>query len=169
MKPYLIAGFLSIAEFSRLGYDMNLGVDGYLLARAKDVNKAVLELESQAGQLKMLDAMSPALQEAFLDNAISVLESGRAPDQVTGIVNAWQSGDVKLMQDVNATVNKGMRMTDQLDDVLLYSRHEAMLKKIGTYLEGGTPHFIAVGSLHLIGPRGLIELLRAKGYEVKQL
>ena len=35
MKPYLIGGFLSIAEFSKLGYDMNLGVDGYLIAKAK--------------------------------------------------------------------------------------------------------------------------------------
>jgi uncharacterized protein YbaP (TraB family) len=85
------------------------------------------------------------------------------------MVNAWQTGDVALMQDVTKGVNKGMRMTDQLDTILLYSRHDAMLRKIANYLDGGVPHFVAVGSLHLIGPRGLIEMLKASGYEVKQL
>lgn len=169
MKPYLIGGFLTIAEFSKLGYDMNLGVDGYLIAKAKDDRKPILELESQAGQLKMLNDMSPILQEAFLDNAISTLESGNATDQVTGMVNAWQTGDVSLMQDVGKAVNRYMRMTDQLDDVLLYNRHDAMLKKIETYLAGDVPHFVAVGSLHLVGPRGLVELLKARGFEVRQL
>ncbi len=169
MKPFLIGGFLSIAEFSKLGYDMNLGVDGYLIAKAKDERKPVLELESQLGQLKMLNDMSPTLQEAFLDNAISVMESGKSPDQVTGMVNAWQTGDVKLMQDVTVAVNKGLRMSDQLDEVLLYSRHAAMLKKIEDYLAGRSPHFVAVGSLHLVGPRGLVEMLKARGFEVKQL
>ena len=169
MKPFLIGGFLSIAEFSKLGYDMNFGVDGYLIGKAREDNKAILELESQAGQLKMLNDMSPQLQEAFLENAISTLESGKAPERVTGMVNAWQSGDVSLMQEVAKAVNKDARLAPQLDEVLLYSRHDAMLKKIEAYLAGSVPHFVAVGSLHLVGPRGLVEMLKARGYEVKQL
>ncbi|MEO8386162.1 MAG: TraB/GumN family protein [Betaproteobacteria bacterium] len=169
MKPYLIGGFLTIVEFSKLGYDMNLGVDGYLIAKSKDDNRPVLELESQIAQLKMMDGMPPQLQEAFLENAISTLESGNAPDQVTGMVNAWQTGDVTLMQEVSKSVNKGMRLTDQLDAVLLYSRHDAMMKKIVSYLDGDVTHFVAVGSLHLLGPKGLVEMLKARGYEVKQL
>ena len=97
------------------------------------------------------------------------LESGNAPDQVTGMVNAWLAGDVSLMQEVAASVNKGKRMTDQLDAVLLHSRHDEMLKKIVYYLEGDVPHFVAVGSLHLLGPKGLVEMLKARGYEVTQL
>ena len=169
MKPFLIGGFLAVAEFSRLGYDMNFGVDGYLINKAKEDKKPILELESQAGQLRMLNEMSPVLQEAFLENAISALESGKGPDQVTGMVNAWQSGDVNLMAEVAKGVNKGMRMTDQLDEVLVHGRHAAMLKKIESYLEGKVPHFVAIGSLHLVGPRGLVEILKARGYEVKQL
>ena len=169
MKPYLVGGFLTVVEFSKLGYDMNLGVDGYLIAKSKDDGRPVLELESQAAQLKLMDGMSRQLQEAFLENAISTLESGNAPDQVTGMVNAWLAGDVSLMQEVAASVNKGKRMTDQLDAVLLHSRHDEMLKKIVYYLEGDVPHFVAVGSLHLLGPKGLVEMLKARGYEVKQL
>ena len=45
-----------------------------------------------------------------------------------------------------------------------------MLNRIAGYLDDSRDrHFIAVGSLHLAGPRGLVELLRKRGYIVKQL
>jgi hypothetical protein len=44
-----------------------------------------------------------------------------------------------------------------------------MMEKIEAYLASGETHFIAVGSLHLIGPRGLVNLLSQKGYSVRQL
>jgi uncharacterized protein YbaP (TraB family) len=43
-----------------------------------------------------------------------------------------------------------------------------MLKKIEGYLAGSESHFVAVGSLHLVGPRGLLQALKAKGYEITQ-
>jgi uncharacterized protein YbaP (TraB family) len=169
LKPYIAGGFISIAEFTRLGYDRNFGVDGYLIASAQRDNKPILELESQLGQLRMFDGMPSGLQEAFLDNALSVIEGGRTPDQVTGMVNAWQSGDAELMQEVTAGVNQDMRLSAEIEDVLIYNRHPAMLKKIEAFLADEQPYFVAIGSLHLIGKRGLVELLRAKGYQVRQL
>jgi uncharacterized protein YbaP (TraB family) len=168
MKPFVVGGLLSVLEFSRLGYDMNLGVDAYLQARSKDAGKPVGELESMTAQLKMMSAMPAALQEDFLENAIAALEQKRAPEQVTGMVNAWQTGDTALMAEVTAEVNRGMKSTDKLNEILLQSRHGAMMKKIEGYLAAKATHFVAVGSLHLIGPQGLIQLLKNKGYEVTQ-
>ena len=168
MKPFVVGGFLSVMEFSRFGYDMNLGVDAYLLARAREAGKPVGELESMTAQLAMMNGMPPKLQEDFLENTISTLELGRSSEQVTGMVNAWQTGDSKLMADVTAEVNLGMKSNAQLNEIMLHSRHEAMLKKIEGYLGAKAVHFVAVGSLHLVGPRGLIPMLKAKGYEVTQ-
>ncbi len=169
MKPFMVGALLSVNEFTRLGYEMNFGVDGYLIASAQKQMKPVLELESQVGQIQMLADMPPLLQEAFLENAVGALENNGIGDQVTGVVNAWQSGDTKLMQDVVAEGNKSAKRIPEFDEILLYSRHPAMLKKIETYLQGSQPYFVAVGSLHLLGPKGLVELLRAKGYRVRQL
>lgn len=168
MKPFVVGGFLSVVEFSRLGYDMNLGVDAYLISRAKHAGKVIVELESARAQLELLNNMPADLQEAFLDNAITTLETEKVADQVTGMVNAWQTGDTKLMADVTLEVNKGSRSGSRLDDILLYGRHDAMVKKIEGYLAGKEPHFVAVGSLHLVGPRGLVQVLKGKGYEVTQ-
>lgn len=168
MKPFVVGGFLSVMEFSRFGYDMNLGVDAYLLARARDAAKPVGELESMTAQLKMMNNMPAKLQEDFLENAITALELGRSAEQVTGMVNAWQTGDGKLMADVTADVNRGMKSIAQLDEILLHGRHEAMLKKIEGYLAAKAVHFVALGSLHLVGPRGLVQMLKTRGYEVTQ-
>ena len=169
LKPFIAGGFIAIAEFARLGYDRNFGVDAYLIAAARREQKPVLELESQLGQLKMFDAMPQPLQEAFLDNALTSIETGKTPEQVTGMVNAWQSGDAKLMLAVASDVNQGMHQSAEIEELLVYSRHPPMMKQIEGFLADKQAYFVAIGSLHLVGPRGLVELLRAKGYAVKQL
>ena len=56
------------------------------------------------------------------------------------------------------------------EERFIWSRHPAMMDKITGYLDHTRErYFIAVGALHLAGPRGLVELLRKKGYIVKQL
>jgi uncharacterized protein YbaP (TraB family) len=169
MKPYMVGGLLSIFEYARMGYDASYGVDAYLIDRAAKAGKPLLELESQLSQIKLLDAMSPSLQVAFLENSVEGLEAGITRDQVTGMVNAWQTGDEALMLFVNQEMTSGMRMKDEFDEILLYRRNADMLKKIDAFLAGNDTCFIAVGSLHLVGKRGLIEMLKNKGYQVRQL
>jgi uncharacterized protein len=169
MKPFMIGALLSVNEFTRLGYDMNFGVDAYLIASANKQMKPILELESQLGQIELLTNMQPLLQETFLENALTALEAGTIAEQMSGVVNAWQAGDVKLMQDVVAAGNKNAKRISEFDEILLYNRHPAMLKKVEGFLLEDQPHFVAVGSLHLLGPKGLVELLAAKGYKIKQL
>lgn len=168
LRPFMVGGLLSVTEFSRLGYEAQHGVDAYLIRHAKAAKKAVLELESVAGQIKLLAGMPGDLQIAFLDNTLATLESGQSGDQVIGAINAWQSGDPMLMQSVADSVSKGGRELQRLDEFLIHGRNVEMLKKIEGYLREKDVHFVAVGSLHITGPRGLLVLLKEKGYEVTQ-
>jgi uncharacterized protein YbaP (TraB family) len=109
------------------------------------------------------------LQEAFLDNTLANIERGRSADQVTGIVNAWQLGDPNLMMELADEAARGQREAERLNQILLWGRHPAMMQKIESYLASGEVHFVAVGSLHLVGARGLVSLLGEKGYKIRQL
>ncbi len=169
MKPFLVGGFIAVADFTRLGYDMKYGVDAYLLGKAQGEKKTILELESQLGQIKLLANLSAGQQEAFLDNALQTVESDSSAEMINGLVKAWQSGDTVMLQEIAKNIGKRGKRSDELDEVLIYSRHDAMMKKIEGYLANNDLHFIAVGSLHLVGSRGLVELLRAKGYQIRQL
>jgi uncharacterized protein YbaP (TraB family) len=45
-----------------------------------------------------------------------------------------------------------------------------MADRIEAFLLAGRERvFVAVGALHLAGPRGLVETLRSRGYTVRQL
>jgi uncharacterized protein len=168
MRPFMVAGLLSVTEFSRIGYEASHGVDAYLIRNARAAMKPILELETVKGQVTLLASMPPDLQRSFLENTVASLEGGGLVDQVIGVINAWQSGDAALMQEVADAANRGMGNQPALDEVLIHRRNAEMLKKIEGYLAAKDKHFIAVGSLHLTGLRGLVALLKAKGYEVTQ-
>ena len=169
MRPVILGGLLPIVEYVRLGYDMASGLDLALIQQAKREKKALLQLETSLAQVKLLTGMPAPLQEAFLDNALLMIEQGRSGDQVTGVVNAWQLGDAKLMVELADDASRGQRDTDKLNQILLWGRHPAMMEKIESYLASGEIHFVAVGSLHLVGPQGLVNLLEKRGYKIRQL
>ncbi len=168
MRPVMLGGLLPLVEYGRLGYDMNNGLDLWLLKRATSEKKPVLELESPLGQIKLLTGMPGNVQEAFLDNALTMIEQDRVSIQVTDLVNAWQTGNAKLLQDIAHESERCTRMNAEINHVLLAKRNDAMLLKIVEYLKSGDIHFVAVGSLHLVGAQGIVEMLRAKGFEVLQ-
>jgi uncharacterized protein YbaP (TraB family) len=169
MRPVILGGMLPIVEYVALGYNMDSGLDLALIQQAKREKKPLLQLESAASQVKLLTSMPANLQEAFLDNTLATIERGRSADQVTGIVNAWQAGDPKLMMELADEAARDQREAERLNQILLWGRHPMMMQKIESYLASGEVHFVAVGSLHLVGTRGLVELLIQKGYKVRQL
>jgi uncharacterized protein len=169
MKPWVVGGFLSVNEFVRLGYEMNYGVDAYLIDEAKKRDKPLLELETQLGQLKVLNDMSPRLQETYLENAVYSLENGLYEKHISNLVDAWLTGDAARLENVYAQMTKPLKNVNEIDDILLFSRHDAMVKKIEQFLASKETHFVAVGSLHLVGPRGLVSLLKNRRYKVEQI
>jgi uncharacterized protein YbaP (TraB family) len=54
-------------------------------------------------------------------------------------------------------------------DTILLGRHPAMVKRIEALMGEKKLPLIAVGSLHLPGPDGLVAMLRARGYTVTPL
>jgi uncharacterized protein YbaP (TraB family) len=44
-----------------------------------------------------------------------------------------------------------------------------MSEQIETMLKGGEATFVAVGTGHLLGPTGIVELLRNKGVRIRKL
>ena len=73
------------------------------------------------------------------------------------------------MLEIARKYNDGVPGAKEFEEKFIWSRHEEMLKKIDGYLGTRNRHFVAVGALHLAGPRGLVEMLKKRGYLVRQL
>jgi uncharacterized protein YbaP (TraB family) len=170
LKPFMAVSALVFTEWARLGYIPTAGVDAYFVRKAQSDLKRIVELEGVEPQMQLMDSLTEAEHREIFDGTLKALEMGLTSEQITGMVNAWQSGDPALMLEIAQRYNENVPGAREFEDKFVWARHPAMLAKIEGYLnESRERHFIAIGSLHLAGPRGLVEQLRKRGYIVKQL
>jgi uncharacterized protein YbaP (TraB family) len=66
-------------------------------------------------------------------------------------------------------VNRNAASAPGLYDILIYKRNESWIPKLEALLKGPGDALVVVGAAHLGGKRGVLELLRAKGYTIEQL
>jgi uncharacterized protein YbaP (TraB family) len=48
-------------------------------------------------------------------------------------------------------------------------RNVKMVDRIEAFLKAKDQYFVVVGAGHLVGPKGIVKLLEAKGYQVEQV
>lgn len=169
LKPFMAVSVLVFSEWARLGYLAQFGVDSHLILKARADLKTVVEIEGVDTQVGLMNSLTDADHRQIFDGTLKALEAGITREQITGMVNAWQSGDPTLMLEIAQSYNENVPGAKEFEEKFVWSRHEAMAQKIEGYMNDTRDrHFIAVGSLHLAGPRGLVEMLRKRGYIVRQ-
>ena len=168
-KPFMAVSLLVFSEWARAGYLPQSGVDAYFIRKAKAESKPVVELEGVEAQVRLIDSLTEAENRLIFGGTVAALESGLTRQQIDGMVDAWQVGDAKLLLQVARRYNELVPGALDFEEKFVWSRHEEMAQKIEEYLNKSKDrHFIAVGALHLAGPRGLVEMLRSRGYIVRQ-
>ena len=170
MKPFMAVSVLVFTEWARMGFTPSYGVDAYFLRKAKAELKPIVELEGIDAQIKLIDSLSEQENRLLFEGTLTALEDGLTDRQIVGMVNAWKDGDPQAMLEVARKYNDDVAGAREFEEKFVWSRHAAMAAKIEGFLnKSHQPHFVAVGALHLAGPRGLVEILRKRGYLVKQL
>jgi uncharacterized protein YbaP (TraB family) len=168
LKPFMAVSVLVFSEWARLGYLPQHGVDGYLIRKFKAENKPIVEVEGVDMQVKLMDSLTEAENRTLFDGTLRALEMEITSEQITGMVNAWQSGDPALMLEIARRYNEQIPGAKEFEEKFIWARHDDMTKKVEGYLASKERHFVAVGALHLAGPRGIVEMLKKRGYVVRQ-
>jgi len=165
-KPWFLALFFQAMEILRLGYLPQHGVDYHFLTRAQG-KKRILELESLHEQLSLLSAFSDREQEQFLLYTLKTLSS--MENQMESLVRAWTSGDAQAMESILSDAAVQDASIAPIFRKLFDERNAKMTSRIEGYLTSNESYFVIVGAGHLVGKRGIVELLKSKGHEVEQL
>ena len=169
LKPFMAVSLLVFSEWARLGYLPQNGVDGYLIKKAKAENKPIVEIEGVDSQVRLMDSLTEDENRTLFDGTLRALEMGITSEQITGMVNAWQAGDPRLMLEIAERYNEQIPGARAFEEKFIWARHDDMVKKIEDYLnKSKARHFVAVGALHLAGERGIVEMLKKRGYIVRQ-
>jgi uncharacterized protein len=170
MKPFMAVSLLVFSEWARLGYKPEYGVENYLIAKAQQAKKPVREIEGLEVQMRLMDSLDEEQGKRVFEGTVGALESGLTGEQIHGMVKAWQEGDPKEMLAIAQRYNDNVTGARELEEKFVWARHEPMARRIESYLnETKERTFVAVGALHLAGPRGLVEMLRKRGYIVRQV
>lgn len=165
-KPWFLAQAISVSELQRLGFDPLSGIDKYFLDRAEG-KKAIVELESFDFQIKLFDNFSDYYQELLLFYAIVDLDT--IEEEMRTLISAWACGDVEGLESI---VSRPLLKYPQLGPIyekLIYERNTNMLRNIEQYLTATEDYFIVIGAAHLVGEKGIIKLLKERGYSLRQL
>jgi len=163
-KPWMLAMTIEAMEWQKAGFDAELGLDKHFFDRAQVDNKSIQGLETTDFQISLFDGMSTDQQDKFLAETLKGITTETA--SVKKLASSWKAGDA-------ATIEK-LVLADVKDDPIVYdrllvARNRAWLPKIEALFSRPRPAFVVVGAAHLIGPDGLLSMLKAKGYQLVQL
>lgn len=165
-KPWMLAMTISSMELMKLGFNPNYGIEKYFLEKASG-KKEILELEGLEYQANLFESLTEGENDKFLLSTI--MEVNQLEKEIENIVKAWITGDTARMEQI---LTKYIQKYPDLKDLykkILDGRNEKMVDKISSYLKTGKKYFVIVGAAHMVGEKGIIRLLKNKGFSIRQL
>jgi uncharacterized protein len=103
-------------------------------------------------------------QDRLLAETLKELDTQQTA--VTALADAWKAGDVPTVERL---VLQDLRSEPRLYQRMLVDRNRDWLPKLEALFARRGRAFVVVGAAHLVGPDGLLAMLRARGYTVEQM
>jgi uncharacterized protein YbaP (TraB family) len=169
MKPWMAGTTLTVVGALRAGYKADDGIDLWFLQRARNAPKTVVELESAQQQASALEGLAADVQASILVQAVALVLDDSLGSYLDGLLAAWRGGDSDGLYRLSQVGMEDGAAAQAMLDAMLVERNRAMTQRIVRLMATGRPGFVVVGALHLAGEQSIVEMLRSRGYEVRQV
>lgn len=136
-------------------------LDLYIFQIGKKWGKKVLGVERYAESMRLA-------MEAYMDAMKDKNKKEKSFDldddfSYSKLQDAYRTGNLDLLD----TINKVNSLSPAFDEKFLYKRNDIQAESIDSILRNHQTLFVGVGAAHLPGERGVIEILRRKGYKLR--
>jgi len=162
-KPSMINNLLyrSMSD-NNSDFEEDTYLDLYIYQTGKKLGKKVAGVEQYEESMKLM-------AEAFRDAAKEKNRKEKSYDydeefSPAKLQEAYRAGNLDQLD----SINKLNSQSDAFDEKFLYRRNEIQANSIDSILKRSSL-FVGVGAAHLPGNRGVIELLRRKGYKLRPI
>lgn len=178
-RPWFAAMMLSSVGIMRTGINPEFGIDNVLMDRAADEGKSIVGLESVETQVDALSGSENSDSAGIYYMKNTLREIAEMDSIISGIVQAWKTGNDSLMQ-VLLGVETGeclpeddcesdSKLKSEIETRLYDNRNEKMAESVEEFLRENRNIFVVVGTAHLALERNnVLEILLRKGYRVER-
>jgi len=159
-KPYFLVALL----YPRMMNCKNpSGVEEELVKIAKEDKKEIKGLETMQFQASVFDSIPYKWQAQELLKNIDSFSVYK--NEFQSMLEFYKNQNLDSLKNV---ISKSETGSDKYDDLLLNNRNKNWVKQLDQIMKNESV-FVAVGTGHLLGEKGLINLLRHQGYTVQPL
>jgi uncharacterized protein YbaP (TraB family) len=164
LKPWVVALQFMGLSFHQAGFEAEHGVERGLLESTQRL--PVRGLETPFEQLSIFDNLPYPVQDRMLNEALQSADD-KTPE-LDALLDAWRRGDARAMESILFKDRDDPQLARFYEET--YDRRNLrMAESIEEILSEGGRAFVVVGAGHLIGGRGLPNVLREAGYRVRQV
>lgn len=163
-ESWALALTLGAAQADAVGLDNSNGVEATLTRRFTARSLTVRGLETAAQQLTLFDTLPPRVQDQLLTSTIDQANGSGA--RIAALLSAWAAGDVDRLA---AIANDQLTAVPGLAEPLVHARNRAWADALAARMNQRGDIMVAVGVGHLVGPRSLLDELRARGLRPMRL
>ena len=163
LKPWVVSVTVIAAGLQEAGVDFNQGIDMHFLNQVAQQQR-IEELETADFQISLLAGATDQEQQQML--TMTLKNSDKEKESLGKIQTAYFSGDPAQLLKLSREEEE-QSMPPSLMKKLVDDRNVTMAAKLADYLKAKEQTFVVVGALHLIGDKGVAQLLKEKGYRVE--
>ncbi len=137
-------------------------LDMYIFQCGKKWGKKVAGVEDYGESMRLM-------AEAYKDAGKDKNKKERSYSDMAGeysadkLQEAYRTGNLDQLD----SINKYNSVSEAFDEKFLYQRNYIQANSIDSIIKSGSVLFVGIGAAHLPGDRGVIEILRSKGYKLR--
>lgn len=154
LRPWMAGMLVAVWPIVKAGIDPKSGIDMHFLDEVKP-NQRVAELESADAQFELLSGQPEDEQDKFLAYSLE------GADKMQDLEKSYLAGDTDALL-------KDFPPSSQLLEHLITDRNVHMTEKVAEFLKTKSTSFVVVGAAHVIGEKGIANLLQQQGYKVER-
>lgn len=158
LAPWVVALTVTDAEYLKLGYDPDQGVERQIEHLAERDGKPLRGLETPEQELGQLEHLTLEQQRRFLLLTLEDLDD--AERQTDALLAAWRAGDTHRL---GAVLSEEYARFPELYRALVSERNQHWMPQIEQFLHESQDYLVIVGALHVVGKGGLLELAAGAG------
>jgi uncharacterized protein len=170
MRPWLASLVVETYDSLTAGLQTEYGTEAQLQNVYLKTRGKIVGLETLAQQMHAFTGLSLAQQREMLAQDL-VQTPAQNVDDVRALHRLWQVGDADAIAAWQAAKSEKLardkRVSDSIDNKIVYERNRRFVNRMLQLAAPNKPVFVAIGALHLGGPKGVLQLLRQHGFVVE--